>query len=138
VTCSWQAWTHTSETTRSRPAAMKLTAGGRRVGIGRPVTPFHSCSCPAVRSCVSGPASVAPTSPNGNRSTGLTRRPARLTAQVGLRKPAGTPSPFRRDWTAVCTHTSRPSGLTAIMVAGAMTWAGAFAVGMKTTRPSAR
>ena len=80
---------------------------------------------------------VAARSPNGRCSTGLTRRPVRSTAQVGLRKLACTPKPFVMDWTAVCTHTRWPSGLTAIMVAQAITRAGAFAAGMNTTRPSA-
>jgi hypothetical protein len=61
----------------------------------------------------------------------------RLTAQVGLLKLAGRPAPFCTDWTAVCTHTCRPSGLTAIIVARAITRAGPLAAGMKITRPSA-
>jgi hypothetical protein len=47
------------------------------------------------------------------------------------------PAPFRIDWPALCTHTRPPPGLTAIMVARAITRAGAFAAGMNTTRPTA-
>jgi hypothetical protein len=137
VTCSRHEARHDHQITRSRPAATKLASVGRFTGIGWPVAPFHSCTRPVRRSSVSGPDPVALASPSGRCSTGLTRRPVRSTAQVGLRKLAGTPEPFALGSTAVCTHTRWPSGLTAIMVAQPITRAGAFAAGMNTTRPSA-
>ena len=100
-------------TTRDHPIAARrdeTRVRGQAPGDRRPDAPFDSCSCPERRIGLSGPDPVAATSPSGRCSTGLTQRPARSTAQVGLLKPAGTPLPFRTGRTAVCTPYFQAAG----------------------------